>query len=177
MEESRTSLISSVKQNELITTAFNKYHSSLVNYISNKTNCREDAEDIAQDVFIRLIDYKQMILEETVKSFVYTIARNLTIDYLRRHCKMETVSIDMFEHHEISPVQIECNLDEKRLLRLENIKLRTFSPQRKIVYSLSRKEELSVNEISESLQISRRTVECHLLAGRKMMREYIKQCI
>ena len=83
----------------------------------------------------------------------------------------------MVEFLEESANDTETKLNAKEILRLESNKLRTFSSQRKMVYALCRYEELSVSEVSDTLKISRRTVENHLLTSRKMMREYLRQCI
>jgi len=167
----------SIQTDGIITHSYIEYHTFVVNYIANKINNKSEAEDLAHDVFVRLLDYKQMLRPETVKSFIFTIARNIVIDYLRRHYKIQEISANMYEFLEKSTNDIESRLHEKEILHLEQHKLSTFSPQRKIVYSLCRYEEMSISEISDTLQITRRTVENHLLTGRKMMREYIRQCI
>lgn len=165
------------KTDGIVTRSYAEYHSYVVNYIAFRINNKIEAEDLAQDVFVHLLDYKQMLREETVKSFIFTIARNIVIDYLRRHYKKEEINANMYEFLQKSTNDIESKLHEKEILLLEKNKLRTFSPQRKIVYSMCRYEEMSVNEISESLHITRRTVENHLLTGRKIMREYIRECV
>ena len=68
---------------QLITDSYKRYHLSVYLYIYNKVSNKEEAEDLAQDVFVRLLDYKQMLRPDTVKVFIYTISRNLTNDYLR----------------------------------------------------------------------------------------------
>jgi len=161
----------------IITRSYTQYHPYIINYIAFRINSKIEAEDLAQDVFVRLLDYKQMLREETVKSFIFTIARNIVIDYIRRHYKKEEINANMYEYLEKSTNDIESKLHEKEILQIESNKLRTFTPQRKIVYSMCRYDEMSVSEISDTLQISRRTVENHLLTGRKIMREYIRQCV
>ena len=42
----------------LIERSYNDYHQTILNYITYRINHKYDAEDLAQDVFIRLIDYK-----------------------------------------------------------------------------------------------------------------------
>ena len=59
----------------------------------------------------------------------------------------------------------------------ENLKLLLLSPQRRTVYIMSRFQGKTAPEISEELCLSRRTIENHLLASRKEIREYIKSCI
>ena len=44
-------------------------------------------------------------------------------------------------------------------------------------YSMSRFEGKTTLEIAEELSIPKRTVEGYLLTGRKVVREYMRQCI
>ena len=70
---------------QLIADSYERYHFSVYLYIYNKVNNKEEAEDLSQDVFVRLMDYKRMLHPDTVKFFIYTISRNLVNDYLRRY--------------------------------------------------------------------------------------------
>lgn len=77
---------------QLITDSYQNYHRSVYLYILYKIGKDEDAKDLAQDVFLRLMDYKQMLRPETIKYFIFSICRNLVIDYLRRHYKMQEIT-------------------------------------------------------------------------------------
>lgn len=177
-KSSNTPSQDSTQPSDLIEYAYNEFRPAIVSYISYRLNNEDKAEDFAQDVFVRLIDYKEMLRPQTVQSFVYTIARNIVIDYLRQRNRRQEVIANMYDFQDI-PVKddIVSKLYEKQILQLEQNKLHTFTPQRKIVYSLYRYEEMSIDEISQNLNIAHRTVENHLLVGRKMMREYIKDCV
>ena len=78
---------------QLIADSYTSYHRSVYLYICYRINNKEEAEDIAQDVFLRLMDYKQMLRPDTVKFFIYTISRNLVNDYLRRHYKKQEIHL------------------------------------------------------------------------------------
>ena len=60
-------------------------------YITYRITHRYEAEDLTQDIFVRLLDYKQMLRPDTVKSFLVTIARNIVIDYIRRYYKKQEI--------------------------------------------------------------------------------------
>jgi RNA polymerase sigma-70 factor (ECF subfamily) len=160
----------------LVTYAYEKYRQLILSYIIYRTNHRYEAEDLTQDVFVRLLDYKQMLREDTVRYFLFTIARNIVIDYLRRHYKKQEITSYIYDTAVCSTGESD-DLVVKDILALEKNKLQTFSDQRKKVYILSRFEGKTPFEISEELQLSKRTIENHLLIGRKIMRTYIRQCI
>ena len=161
----------------IVARSYEQYHCTILTYITSRINHKYEAEDLAQDVFIRLLDYKQMLQESTVKYFLFTIARNIVIDYLRRYYKKQEISSYIYDTTVQASAEQEENFIVNDLLTLERNKLQSFSPQRKTVYLLSRFEEKTTNEISQELQLSKRTVENHLLIGRKIMRAYIRQCI
>lgn len=161
----------------IIAQSYEEYYQLILSYITKRINHKYDAEDLTQDVFMRLIDYSQMLRESTVKYFLFTIARNIVTDYIRRYYKKQEVTSYIYDTTAAYTTETEEKCIVKDLLKLENKKLNTFSPQRKTVYMLSRFREKTVTEISSELHLSKSTVENHLFLGRKIMREYIRQCI
>ena len=83
---------STMTTSQLIADSYVSYHNQVYLYILHKVNCREEAEDLSQDVFLRLMEYKQMLRPDTVKFFIYTISRNLVNDYWRRFYKKQEIS-------------------------------------------------------------------------------------
>ncbi len=104
----------------IITCAYNEYHSIILSYITYRINYnRCDAEDLTQDVFLRLLDYKKMLHEDTVKSFLFTIARNVVTDYLRRYYKKQEITTYIYDHAVNCSNETEQSLYAKELLSLE----------------------------------------------------------
>lgn len=163
--------------NTIITDAYNHYYPEVLSYITYRINHKYEAEDLAQDVFIRLLDYKTLLRPATIKYFIFTITRNIITDYIRRYYKKQ--EIDYYLQEELSTYsnETEETIFANDLLRVEKEKLATFPAQRRIIYSLSHDENLSLPDISMQLNLSRRTVENHLFLGRKMMRTYLKNII
>lgn len=153
------------------------YRPLVFRYITRKLNGCPDAEDLVQDAFLRLLEYRSMLRPETVRSFLYTIVRNLVTDYLRRHYKKQEVMAYMMEGMSSSIVDVENIVIAKDLLSQEKRCVDQLSSKIRKIYSLSRFEEKTASEIAEELNIPKRTVEGCLLTGRKVIREYMRQCI
>lgn len=82
---------------QFLTEVYVTYRPLVLRYITGKLNGCLEAEDLVQDAFLRLLEYRSMLRPETVRSFLYTIVRNLVTDYLRRHYKKQEVIACMQE--------------------------------------------------------------------------------
>ena len=66
-----------------------KYREHIKNYIALRICRPYEAEDLAQDVFVRLWEYRMFVKPDTVWSLLFTIARNIVTDQIRRYYKQE----------------------------------------------------------------------------------------
>lgn len=162
---------------QFLTETYTTYRPLVFRYIYRKLNGCMETEDLVQDAFLRLLEYRSMLRPETVRSFLYTIVRNLVTDYLRRHYKKQEVMACMCEGLSASVEDMESAVMAKDLSCQEEKRVNLLSPKVRAVYSMSRFEGKSALEIAEELSIPKRTVEGYLLAGRKSVREYMRQCI
>ena len=162
---------------QLITDSYQNYHRSVYLYILYKIGKDEDAKDLAQDVFLRLMDYKQMLRPETIKYFIFSICRNLVIDYLRRHYKMQEITSYFLDKLPTFTNEVESQIIANDLSVCEQERVLRLPAQRRKIYVMSRFKHISSADISASLGLSVRTVENHLFISRKEIREYIQQCI
>ena len=62
---------------------FNQYYSPIKNFLYYKSGDIDLSEDITQDVFMKLWDKREDVQQETVKSYLYTIANNMLLNKIR----------------------------------------------------------------------------------------------
>lgn len=80
---------------EVVATIYNQFHHSLLIYIRSKIRCKEDAEDILQNVFIKISSHVNAISEkEKLNNWVFTVTRNAIIDYYRVQATKKSTSLD-----------------------------------------------------------------------------------
>lgn len=163
--------------NQIIADVYTVYYDSIFRYIYYKISNKEQAEDLAQDTFLHLLSYRETFCFNAMKFFVYTIARNLVIDYLRRYYKEREVNAYLQATTDTEINDVESNLCVGELSTLERVKLHKLPSQRRKVYMMSRFQYKTIPEISFELRLSRRTVENHLFLSRKEIRTYISRCI
>ena len=67
------------KNNAIIEDAYKEYKAMLLFYVSNLINDADEAPDIVQNIFVRLMSY-DIITSDTIKSLCFKIAKNLVIE-------------------------------------------------------------------------------------------------
>ena len=115
----------------LVAAAFNDYKSQLLGYINHRINNPDDAEDLVQDTFVRLLECGKMLRDDTVKSFIFTIAHNLITDYLRRFYKKQEICSYMMESADVISSSADSKAVVSDLEKLERVKMTMLPPQRK----------------------------------------------
>ena len=158
---------------QLITNYYITHRDELLAFVSSRLGDSRQAEDIVQDVFLRLLSTDKMITEVTLPALVYTITRNLINDYYRRHTTYE-----QYEHY-IKGVCSEVTTMEsvfsafEIMERLERGLVRLPENCREI-YRLHIYGGMKVGEISRELGEGYKSVEHRLGTARKVMREYLR---
>lgn len=145
------------------------------NYIAIRICHPYEAEDLAQDVFVRLWEHKAFVNKDTVWSLLITIARNIVTDKIRRYYRQEDFVSYIYNNVEDRTGNTtEETLQYAELEKLHNTVVKNLPPKRRRIYELSFHYELSCPTIADKLSLSSRTVECQLLLARKTVRTYLK---
>ncbi len=85
----------------------------------------EEAKDLSQDVFLRLMDYKQILRPETVKHFIFAICRNLVTDYLRRFYKAQEVTSYLFDRVPTCTNEVESQIIANKQIDILKMKIKS----------------------------------------------------
>lgn len=165
------------KKNDIIAKAYKEYSRRVLAYIRHRINSDEEAEDIMQDAFLRLIDY-DMIREDTVRNLIFIIANNLVVDHLRRHYKrLEVHETALLMEQQKTVIRPDEDLQAHDIEELEMRIVAQMSPATARVYEMTRYQELTIAEIADELSLSKRTVECHQFRSRKYVREQLRMVL
>lgn len=167
----------SALRQDIISEAYIRYHHSITSYIGCMVGNMNDAEDMSQDVFMRLLDYKQLLSVCTIRSFLYTITRNMIVDYYRDSYRKKNYNAYVMKHEGNLTEDMESSILYADILAMENKLVDSLPSQRRKIYIMSRYENKSISNIASELRLSERTVENHLRLGRKDIRTYLRKCI
>ena len=83
---------------------FERYHRPLFRYFVSMNGDREQAEDLVQEVFFRMLRYRTSYdPAQSFTAWMYQIARNAGVDQVRKRRAAEVVDIDSFTLTSASP--------------------------------------------------------------------------
>lgn len=139
-----------------------RLHPRVFGFAKKMVRIESDAEEIAQDVFVKLWQNRERIQSHnSLNSYIYMIARNQIYDFVRgNHPTIVDYESNSFAHKIVPDVASEY--EAKELDLLITLKVEKMSPQRRKVFEMSVREGLSHDEISEKLKITKKTVSNHL---------------
>ena len=153
---------------------YHKYRQKIFGYAFHFTRCREEAEELTQDTFVRLWENKEKIdPERNFDAFLYTLIRNRFLGTLRKKAREKA-----YNSENITPEKsfnaIEDELDAKESKQIAQQAIESLSPQVKKIYLMSRNDHHTHEEISQLMGISKNTVNNHLKKSLGIMRKYFK---
>jgi RNA polymerase sigma factor (sigma-70 family) len=138
---------------------------------------REEAEEVAQDTFIKV--YKSLAKfkgESKFSTWLYKVAYNTCLDRLKKHNREQSVvTIDEYTNHEITTISnIFDNIEAKERKRLVQRCLDLLPGEDSFLLTLYYFEEQSVKEISKIIGISTNHVKIRLFRSRKKLTAVLK---
>jgi len=148
------------------------YRPQLYGYVFKLVRSHEVSQEIFQDIFIRLWKQREQIdPEQSIRSYLYTIAQNLVYDYYKKVAsdrnKLETFKL---YYATASENNIEELLAFKEVREhLDNI-LAIIPEKCRQVYVLCKLEGRSYQEVANLLNISISTVNNHIVKASSIIK-------
>ena len=138
------------------------------------TKSSEVAQDIVQDVFLKIwMKRKELAEIDRFDNYLFIMTRNRIISILRKKLTVP-VSDGMQELIEENSPSPEQQFSLKQAESILEKGILAMPPQRQMVFKLSRKEGLSYAEIAKELGISTSTVKSHIVQALNFLRDYFR---
>lgn len=139
---------------------YDRYYEKLVWYAKGFINDCQIAEDIVQEVFIKIIEKPERFeKDKKFSTWVYTVTGNIAKNTIRNQQNQNRILSEKTKADDIYEPLAEAGLDRKKLGEaLQNI-LKTLSDKERSLYILRYDEELSIKEISEILDMPEGSVK------------------
>ena len=160
---------------------FQQYFQPLCHLSSHYLEDHDEAKEVVQDAFVKLWEVRQNLDKDSnIRNFLFTLVKNNCLNLLKRkqlllkhHEKLRWMEMH-YQYESFSRMgsdYLEFNeLKEKIDLAIKNL------PEHcRIVFEMSRFEELKNREIAEKLGVTQKTVEAHLTKALKILRNDLKE--
>lgn len=170
-------IISRLRQDDLKTLQhlFNIHYKELVRYSMRFVMSKETAEEIVQDVFIRIWNMRDtLVIGKSVDAYLFASVKNGSINYLKsKYAKIRFVDLD---HSGILSLYqtAEDDIVTTELLEVLHQAVHSLPPKCKIIFNLSRNAGLSMEEIAGQLNISRKTVQTQIGIALQKIKKYLE---
>ena len=153
---------------------FERYHRALFRYFVSMNGDREQAEDLVQEVFFRMLRYRTSYdPAQSFTAWMYQIARNAGVDQLRKRRVAEVVDIDSFTLASASPGPEESASRGQDLALLRRAMDQLPEDKREILV-LSRFQGMKHEDIAEVLGCSLSATKSLIHRGRETLKQKLK---
>lgn len=153
---------------------FKSHYRHLVNFARQYVGDGDSCEDIVQKVFIRLWEKRAQIdPDQGVVSYLFTAVKNRALNHLRDSKKYRSELLDI----ECAEMDVAFEVDH---LAVDELKrkiaeaLESLPEKCRLVFEMSRFEDMKYRDIAESLAISPKTVEAHMSKAIRKLRLHLK---
>lgn len=157
-------LMESVREGQVekLAVLFERHHVPLYNFYLRLTGSKSISEDLVQDVFFRILNYRYTFKGESkFTTWMYQIARNAHIDFLRKK-KEELPLEDQWNESPSDELSPEIKMEKTEDINLMREALAKLPLKKREVLILSRYQNLKYKEIAELLGCQIGTVKAHV---------------
>ena len=151
---------------------FKKYYPKLLVFVNRHVGDQDVAQDIVQDIFFKLFESSRSLPDNfNLKSWLYKVARNAALDYLR-HLQVIDRHKFLMADAMIVAEDVDENVDEEIYDRV-NQAVESLPEQCRLIIKLNVIEGKKYLEISEELGISINTIRTQVSRGYKKLRDIL----
>jgi len=153
---------------------FDQYRNKIFSIAWKITGVKSAAEDVVQEVFIKLWMNKEKLAEvENFNAYLNTITRNHIFNNLRKVAYEQTFLEDLIRQQSVNTIDVSDPVLYNELQNLVHRAIQQLTPQQKKVFQLSRTDGLKHAEIAARLNLSRSTVKDHIVEALRSIRTFL----
>ena len=155
---------------------FDIYKEKLFTFVYGLTHSKVDAEEVLQDVFLKLWESRSRLKEiDNPQAYIFRMTRNRTLDLLSRIGRDQKLIKQLWANIRMSEEFTEQILQARESQKLIREAMTELSDRQRKIVELSREEGLSHDEIASKLGLSKQTIKNHLSEALKKIRLYLDQ--
>jgi RNA polymerase sigma-70 factor (family 1) len=152
---------------------YKQYSTKLYGNLFKFVKSDKDAQELLQDVFLKVWKNRQQIdMEKPFSCYILKIAENNVYDFFRQAARDKKRAAHLITISPAEYLHIEEMLSNKETALLLENAIKSLSPQRQQIFRLCKIEDKSYKEVSELLGISVSTISDHIVKATKAIRTF-----
>ncbi|MBN8677431.1 MAG: RNA polymerase sigma-70 factor [Chitinophagales bacterium] len=179
MDSSEQQLLSALRfgHEDALRQIFNRHYPLLLSDIYRLVQDESTCEDLAQELFVDLWNKRESLdIHTSLRAYLRRAAVNKTLNYLKSQKRFQyEESDDLNNMADHSDRDIRQKESQESLEKVLHAAIDTLPEKCRLVFNLSRFEQLSHKEIAEKLGISVKTIENQITKAMKVLREALTQ--
>jgi RNA polymerase sigma-70 factor (family 1) len=155
-------------------TLFEHYSGNIYGSALTFTKSPIAAQEMVQEVFLKIwVKRETLLTVESFEDYIFIVARNIIFNYIRKQKRAATFKQHLqryFEEIRDSPEDLLIRKQNEALLHEA---IGQLPPQQRKIYTLRRIQGLSVENIANSLGLSKNTIRNHINAALHAIQTYL----
>lgn len=157
------------------TTLIRKYQERLYWHIRRMVVDHEDANDVLQNVFIRVWNGLENFKEESqLYTWLYRIATNESLTFLESQKKRSAVSLSEVESGLSNKIKADKHFDANKLEWKLQLAIQQLPEKQRVVFTLRYYDEMPYEEMSKVLETSEGALKASYHHAVKKIEDYIR---
>jgi len=149
---------------------FRAHYPFLCSYATHILKDAVAAEEIVQELFIKLwVRKESLMIDTSVKNYLFRSVRNLCINHLS-HIKVKEEYIKRIQQEQHDFTEQDYESQEELMAKIQS-GIAGMPEKRREIFQMSRQDGLKYREIAEKLNISVKTVETQMGLALKYLRK------
>lgn len=168
--------LASLGDQQAFTTLYDLYKNKLFAYALRLTESEMLAEDIVQDVFLKLWNNQQSLKSiDKLDSYLFRMCKNDIINHFKRASHETLILAELFHQKPVGYNDTQETVAFKEAEKILLEVLEKLTPQQKAIYHLSREDGKTHEEIARILQIAPNTVKNHMIKAMALIRSELRK--
>lgn len=155
---------------------YTTYGSLVRNYITKFVKSSALAEDLSQEVFLRVWEGRRDLTEvRALRPWLFTITRNHTLNFLKRAAVDDRAKAEILRNYRQSHQHADDALLTEDYLQYIRRTLSALPPRTREVFRLCREQEKTYEEAAAELGISRNAVKKHMVRSLRALKVSVER--
>jgi len=148
------------------------WNERLTRFLERQVRSPVDAQDLAQEVYLRLLRVEQLELIEQPQAYLYRVARNIAAEWRMRASQSRPHVADELDNL-VDVTTPEALVQDAMDSRKFDTALRRLKPLERAIVFLKLRDDMTHNEIAQHLGVTPRVVRRQLASGYAELRRLL----